>query len=70
MTDIEKLRVLLPHWMEHNKEHTAEFASWAEKLSLAGHEEIAQTIHCAAEKMQQANDTLQLALNLVGDIEV
>jgi hypothetical protein len=69
MTDIEKLRALLPHWIEHNGEHAAEFANWAEKAFLAGHEEVAQTIRRAAEEMQQANNTLQLALNFVRDVE-
>jgi hypothetical protein len=25
ITDLEKLRVLLPHWIERNTEHAAEF---------------------------------------------
>ena len=25
MTDLDKLRALLPHWIEHNAEHAAEF---------------------------------------------
>jgi hypothetical protein len=35
MTDIEKLRALLPHWIEHNGEHAAEFSNWSEKAFLA-----------------------------------
>ena len=66
MTDIEKLRVLLPHWAGHNKEHAGEFLGWAGKASLAGHKEVAQLIRRAAEKMEQANDTLQLALEELG----
>jgi hypothetical protein len=31
VTDLEKLRVLLPHWIEHNAEHAAEFRQWAER---------------------------------------
>lgn len=31
MNDIEKLRVLLPHWIEHNAEHADEFLTWAER---------------------------------------
>lgn len=27
----EKLKVLLDHWIEHNKEHADEFREWAEK---------------------------------------
>ena len=25
---IKKLRVLLPHWIEHNNNHIAEFRKW------------------------------------------
>jgi hypothetical protein len=28
--DIEKLKILLPHWIEHNQEHAQEFRTWAE----------------------------------------
>ena len=66
MTDLEKLRVLLPHWIAHNEEHALEFLDWAGKASLAGHEEATQLIHRAAAEMQQANDALKLALDRVG----
>ena len=33
MNDLEKLRVILPHWIEHNIGHGREFANWAETLS-------------------------------------
>jgi acyl-CoA reductase-like NAD-dependent aldehyde dehydrogenase len=66
MTDIEKLRALLPHWMEHNEEHAVEFAGWAEKASSAGQAEVAQMIRRAAEEMRQANDTLRTALKELG----
>jgi hypothetical protein len=36
MTDQSKLRALLPHWIEHNAEHAAEFRNWAEKARAAG----------------------------------
>jgi hypothetical protein len=29
MDEIEKLRVLLPHWIEHNGEHAGEFREYA-----------------------------------------
>ena len=66
MDDIGKLRVLLPHWMEHNEEHAAEFAGWAEKAAAAGHEGGAQMIRRAAQEMRQANDTLHSALDDLG----
>jgi len=66
MTDLERLRVLLPHWIAHNEEHALEFLDWAGKPSLAGHEETAQLVRRAAEEMQQANDALKLALDRLG----
>ena len=66
MTEIEKLRVLLPHWMEHNEEHAAEFERWAETAAQAGHEDAANLIRLAAEQMAEANTTLQAALERLG----
>ncbi len=54
MDDVEKLRVLLPHWMEHNDEHAADFVGWADKASLAGHEDAAHMIIRAADAIRQS----------------
>ena len=32
MTDIEKLRVLLPHWREHNVSHADDYRARIERL--------------------------------------
>ncbi|MFZ5916368.1 MAG: hypothetical protein ACOYZ7_05520 [Chloroflexota bacterium] len=66
MNDVEKLRALLPHWMEHNQEHAGEFEAWAEKATAAGYAAAAQTIRRAAEAMQQVNAALQSALDELG----
>ena len=66
MNDIEKLRALLPHWMEHNHEHAAEFARWAERATSAGQGEAAEIIRAAAREMEGANATLQAALDKLG----
>lgn len=61
MDDIQKLGVLLPHWMEHNQEHADEFLAWADKASLAGLTAAAERIRYAAEAMLLANDALKSA---------
>jgi len=66
MNDIEKLRALLPHWIEHNQEHAAEFENWAAKASEAGQNKAAKIILRAAQEMQVTNDTLQSAQNELG----
>lgn len=57
----EKLRVLIPHWIEHNNEHASEFQRWAETS-----DSVAADLQAAAEDMQQVNRTLALALEKLG----
>jgi hypothetical protein len=61
MTEQDKLRTLLPHWVKHNAEHTAEFRLWAE---LAG--EAKADIEAAAVLMEAANEVLVQALDKLG----
>ncbi len=64
MDDIEKLRLLIPHWIEHNLEHAEEFRRWADQAGSA-----AADIKAAAEALLQANRSLEAALKkLVGGI--
>ncbi len=57
MDDADKLRVLLPHWIEHNGEHAAEFRQWAERVPVAR-----DALLAAAELLAQGNARLQAAL--------
>ena len=66
MNDIEKLRVLLPHWIEHNAEHAGEFRNWAGRAREAGEAHLADHIEAAAQKMEAANRDLQIAIEHLG----
>ena len=57
MTEQDKLRALLPHWIEHNAEHAGEFRRWAEWAGAA-----AVDIELAATQMESANEALTAAL--------
>ena len=61
MDEIEKLRVLLPHWIEHNTEHAAEFREWAARAG-----EAKADILAAAQQLEVANRTLEVALEKLG----
>ncbi|MBN1979105.1 MAG: hypothetical protein JW918_17025 [Anaerolineae bacterium] len=61
MEETEKLRVLLPHWIEHNSEHAEEFREWAQKAGPAQ-----GALSDAARLLEQANDRLQEALGKLG----
>lgn len=57
----EKLRVLLPHWIEHNMEHAQEFRRWAAQAGASGIH-----IKAAASLIEDANQELEDALKLIG----
>ena len=57
----EKLEILLKHWVQHNKEHSLEFRSWAEEakdLGEVAHDAILE----ASQQMDKANEFLLRAL--------
>ena len=60
--DEEKLRALLPHWIEHNDEHAAEFRTWADRARAAGQDEVADEIDTAAKALGWVNESLHAAL--------
>jgi len=65
MKDIDKVRVMLPHWIEHNQSHTSEFSEWAEKLGT-GTPEIAALLQRAVDSLVKAQAALQDALDMSG----
>jgi hypothetical protein len=61
MNELEKLRVLIPHWIEHNEEHANEFRKWSHRSG-----ELSGDFRAAADLIAQANDYLQVALAKLG----
>ena len=61
MKEIEKLRVLIPHWIEHNTEHEEEFRRWADKAG-----DFSGSLIAAADSIKIANKHLQSALDQMG----
>ena len=66
LTDIEKLRRLIPHWIEHNQSHAAEFLRWAALARASGEEQTAALIENAAVLIQKAEVDLNTALESAG----
>lgn len=66
VTDADKLRLLLPHWMEHNAEHADEFRTWAQKAQAAGLELAAEEIETAAKELGWVNEALATAMEMLG----
>jgi N-acetylglucosamine kinase-like BadF-type ATPase len=57
MDDVDRLRILLGHWIEHNSEHAEEFRRWAERVAPAR-----EGLITAARLVEQASAQLQATL--------
>lgn len=66
MDNVEKLRVLLQHWIDHNKGHVEEFEKWRGAMSEDGKDSIAGHIGEAVAKMETVNEQLKKALDDAG----
>ncbi len=66
MSEVEKLRVLLPHWMEHNNGHEAECIKWSEIARQEGNESVADYLDAAVKAMSEVNALLNKALDKAG----
>jgi nickel/cobalt exporter len=60
--DQAKLKILLSHWIEHNKEHAEEFTEWALKAKSVGKGEVHDHMMKAVQQMNGANKSLLAAL--------
>ncbi|MDA8161530.1 MAG: hypothetical protein M0022_01295 [Desulfobacteraceae bacterium] len=66
MTELEKFRVLLPHLIEHNHEHTKELLKWAKALDEAGNPDAASAVRKAFLSAEEVTRQLKTALDLAG----
>jgi molecular chaperone GrpE (heat shock protein) len=66
MDNVEKLRVMLQHWIEHNKGHVEEFDKWQKTMIEEGQKSIADSIAEAVKTMATVNDQLEKTLKEAG----
>lgn len=67
MKETDKLRVLIPHWIEHNQEHAKEFLDWAGSVDQTDeHADVITDVRAAAGAMKSVNTCLQAALEKLG----
>ena len=66
MNEIEKLRVILPHWIEHNKNHEKEFNKWLAIISIGNETEVAALLNKAVSSLQNIDTVLSLIADKIG----
>ena len=59
---MEKLKYLLEHWIEHNREHNAKYIEWAERIRDE-RPDVAELIIKAVEKFKEGEKLLEEAYN-------
>ena len=62
MEFIEKARIRIEHWINHNEDHLQEYEPFAHELESAGKNESARYIREMTALITQSNDCLRRAL--------
>jgi hypothetical protein len=65
MDDLEKLKKLLPHWMEHNDEHARTYKDWAERMSSLDKEELSEALKAIHHECHKLRKLFEEALRVV-----
>ena len=66
MDFVERARLRLEHWLEHNEKHREEYAAFAAQLEQAGKQASAAYVREMADLAGKSNDCLRKALNALG----
>lgn len=65
-TGVEKLRILLPHWIDHNNSHIAEFTKWRQVVAEETGGQAVERLDEAVAAMEKAGRALNEALAELG----
>ena len=65
-TDLDKLRILLSHWVEHNRNHSEEFLEWVKRCEGSASDDVVLHLRSAGEEMEKVRDHLRAALKHLG----
>lgn len=61
MTDLEKLKHLLKHWMEHNNAHVKTYTEWAEKADALDRKDVSDILKQIVEESEKLNELFKKA---------
>ncbi len=66
MDELEKLKRLLQHWMEHNNEHAQTYRDWAEKVSLLDNPELIEVLRRLSNETEKLSRLFEEAIKKIG----
>lgn len=65
MTELEKLKHLLKHWIEHNDAHIKTYSEWATRTDSLGEKELSELLGQIAEESKRLNDLFSRAEEMI-----
>lgn len=66
MDELEKLKMLLHHWMEHNNEHVQLYRDLSEKASPLGNRELSVILKRLSNETEKLNRLFEEAIKKIG----
>ena len=69
VTDIEKLKILMPHWINHNNDHIRDNEKWLKKTIGLGLKDVGHELREAIEILKMANRHIEVAYKKLQQIE-
>lgn len=61
MNDVEKLKHLISHWLEHNAAHAGTYREWAEKMKGASRKDLAELLERIASETEKMDEMFREA---------
>ncbi len=65
MTELEKLKHLIGHWIEHNEAHLKTYSEWGEKADLLGKKEVSEILRKVVAESRKQGELFKKALEII-----
>jgi len=59
---LEKIHILLKHWIDHNKDHAKGYISWAKELEDANFKKAAKELETVVKLSEEITESLAMAI--------
>lgn len=66
MNELDKLKHLLHHWMEHNDEHAETYREWAAKTASLGYTELSAVLERLYRESKRLKGLFEEAMKEAG----
>lgn len=63
--EMEKLKILIKHWIDHNHEHAETYNEWAERAKAAGNTDLAGMLREIAEETKKIDGLFEKAKGII-----